>query len=365
MKSRSEEKRIASEEEPTACEERQAEARGSDARKARALFRPARARFRWARAGSGLTRAVSPFGLSLFPFSFQLAALVLLFFATSVVGVVTGSNSLITVPAMYQLGIDARVAVATNMFGLTFMSAGGAIPFIGKGSFDGKRLPLLVGLTLAGSTAGALLVLVVSSSAMPLLISLSMLAVAAFSIASRSPRVGRDAGLSAEASKEEARGEVEDEKLSVEDEKPASSALKDEGGRAFVARAGRAEIAGYAATFALGVYGGFYSGGYVTMLTAAYVSLFRMRFVEAVATTKIVNVFSSLVATLVFMRAGLVDYKLGALLAVVMFAGAFVGARVALKLKEESLRRIFLATVVALALKILLYDFLWKGLLKG
>jgi uncharacterized membrane protein YfcA len=50
------------------------------------------------------------------------------------------------------------------------------------------------------------------------------------------------------------------------------------------------------------------------------------------------------------------------MLAVVMFAGAFVGARVALRLNERALRATFLATVVLLALKILLYDLLWKGL---
>jgi uncharacterized membrane protein YfcA len=62
------------------------------------------------------------------------------------------------------------------------------------------------------------------------------------------------------------------------------------------------------------------------------------------------------------MWAGLVDYRLGALLAFVMFAGAFVGARVALRVGERHLRAVFLATVVALALKILLYDLLWKGI---
>ena len=294
--------------------------------------------------------ALVPFSFFLSPFSFRLAALLLLFFATSVVGVVTGSNSLITVPAMYQLGIDPRVAVATNMFGLTFMSAGGALPFVGKGTFDRRRLPLLVAFTLAGSTLGALLVLLISSRAMPLFISISMLAVAAFTVVTRGPRVGRDAGLAA------AKRTTDDEDAQ---ESGAAAQTTTE------ARVGRAEWAGHAATFALGVYGGFFSGGYVTMLTAAYVSLFRMKFVEAVATTKIVNVFSSLVATLVFMATGLVDYKLGLVIAVVMFAGAFVGARVALRLNEAALRRIFLATVVLLALKILLYDFLWKGMMKG
>ena len=251
----------------------------------------------------------------------EIIALCVLFFVTSVVGVVTGSNSLITVPAMFLFGVDARVAVATNMFGLTFMSVGGALPFIGKGTIDRRRLPRLVALTLLGSAAGALLVIVVPSRAMQGVVSAAMLAVALFSVTTRNAR--------------------EIEKL------PPSRAH---------------ELAGLAATFALGVYGGFYSGGYVTVLTAAFVALFRMSFVESVATTKVVNVFSSLVATLVFMWYGLVDYKLGMMLAAVMFAGAFVGARVALRLDERWLRRVFLSTVVALALKILLYDFLWKGL---
>ena len=60
----------------------------------------------------------------------SLIALVVLFFVTTVIGVVTGSNSLITVPAMFQFGIDEKVAVATNMFGLTFMAVGASIPFV-------------------------------------------------------------------------------------------------------------------------------------------------------------------------------------------------------------------------------------------
>jgi hypothetical protein len=105
------------------------------------------------------------------------------------------------------------------------------------------------------------------------------------------------------------------------------------------------------ATFGLGIYGGFFSGGYVTLLTAAYVALFRMTFVEAIATTKLVNIFSSLVATGVFTAAGIVDYRLGIILGIAMFIGGIIGSQVALKLSNRWLRRIFLATVVILAVK--------------
>ncbi|MBV9211202.1 MAG: sulfite exporter TauE/SafE family protein, partial [Acidobacteria bacterium] len=111
--------------------------------------------------------------------------LVAVFFLTSVVGVVTGSNSLIAVPVMFEFGIDARVAVATNMFGLTFMAVGGTLPFLGKGTIDRRRLPALVVLTLVGSVAGALLLLVIPNRALPVIISASMIAVALFTILKR------------------------------------------------------------------------------------------------------------------------------------------------------------------------------------
>ena len=95
------------------------------------------------------------------------------------------------------------------------------------------------------------------------------------------------------------------------------------------------------------------------MLTPIFVVCFSMTFVQAVANTKLVNIFSSLVATLIFIWCSIVDYRLGLIIAVT----AFIGARIALKLDNLWLRRIFLATVVALALKTLIYDFVWQQLL--
>jgi uncharacterized membrane protein YfcA len=80
-----------------------------------------------------------------------------------------------------------------------------------------------------------------------------------------------------------------------------------------------------------------------------------MTFAEAVASTKLINVFSSSVATIVFAWQGLIDYRLGLILGVTMFVGAYFGAHYATKLNELWLRRIFLTTVLLLAIKIL-YD---------
>jgi uncharacterized membrane protein YfcA len=89
--------------------------------------------------------------------------LMVIFFATSSISVVTGSTSLVTVPAMFQFHIDPRTALATNMFALTFMSIGGTLPFLKGQDVNRKRLPALISLTLLGSLIGAFLLLLIPS----------------------------------------------------------------------------------------------------------------------------------------------------------------------------------------------------------
>ena len=247
----------------------------------------------------------------------NLIFMVLLFFATSVVGVVTGSNSLVTVPVMFQFGIDEKVAVATNMFGLTFMAIGGTIPFLRQGAIEFRKLTPLVVLTVAGSAIGALLVGLITNQSIKVIVSVAMIVMVVFTVI-------RHNGYS-----------------EMGDAKPPIV------GRAML-------VIVYLLTFLLAIYGGLYSGGYVTVLTATLVSFAAMSFTESVAATKFINVFSSGIATLVFMWQGLVDYRLGIFLAVSMFAGAFVGAHYASKMNEVWLRRIFLATVLILAIKTML-----------
>jgi uncharacterized protein len=115
-----------------------------------------------------------------------------------------------------------------------------------------------------------------------------------------------------------------------------------------------AELTGYTVTFGLGIYGGFFSGGYVTMLTVAYINLFRMSFVEAIGITKLVNIFSCLVAVVIFASQGILDYQLGVILGITMFLGGLIGGQFALRLDDFWLKCIFIVTVVGLAVKLIL-----------
>ncbi|MEO8042234.1 MAG: sulfite exporter TauE/SafE family protein [Acidobacteriota bacterium] len=244
--------------------------------------------------------------------------MILLFFSTSIVGVVTGSNSLVTVPVMFQFGIDEKVAIATNMFGLTFMAIGGTIPFVRQGRIEFRKLTPLIVLTIVGSAIGALLVGLITGQSIKLIVTISMIVMIVFTLVRHKP-------------------------VNVTDR--SSHAPRP------------ATVITYLLTFLLAIYGGLYSGGYVTVLTATLVTFAAMSFTESVAATKFINVFSSGIATLVFMWQGLVDYQLGIFLAAAMFAGAYVGAHYATKMNDIWLKRIFVATVLILAIKTL-FDFL-------
>ena len=248
--------------------------------------------------------------------AYEWIVMIVVFFLTSVVGVVTGSNSLIAVPVMFQFGIDPRVAVATNMFGLTFMSLGGTIPFLRAGKIEFRRITPLLGLTLVGSGLGAAIVGLITGDAMRLIVSAAMIFIVVFTLVKPGGRTEKAHDISTAA-----------------------------------------RVATFVLTFLLGIYGGLYSGGYVTVLTAVLVAFFGMSYSEAVANTKFINVISSLVATIVFIWQGLVDYRLGLVIGATMFAGAYAGAHYVTKLNEVWIRRIFLAAVILLAFKTL-YDLL-------
>ena len=243
----------------------------------------------------------------------ELIILVIVFFVTSVIGVVTGSNSLITVPAMFQFGVEPKTALATNMFGLTFMNIGATLPFFKQGLIDYKRLSPIVLITLVSSAMGAFLVGIISAKAIPVIVSVSMIFVVAFTLLRRkSPDVKVDS---------------------------VSTTARN---------------LTFILAFLLGIYGGLYSGGYVTILTAVFVAFFGMNFTEAIAGTKFVNIFSSGIATIIFAWQGLIDYKLGIILAVTMFIAAFIGAKFVTKMNELWLQRVFVVTVLLLAIKTLI-----------
>jgi len=235
-------------------------------------------------------------------------------FATSIVGVITGGNSLVNVPVMIMLGLSPRTAVATNMFAVTFMTASATARFAREGRVVTRLSLALSAIMLVTSAVGAQLTVALPEKVVKATVAASMVAMLVFLIAK--PRFGA---------------------VAVE-----PTPVK----RAF----------GWAASVVLGIYGGLYSGGFTTLLTFVCVSLFGLQLLDAVGMTKLVNLVSCAAATAVFCYGGVVDYKLAAPLSVAMLFGGWVGAHVAIKQGEKFVRVVFLSMIAILAAKLLIWD---------
>ncbi len=241
-------------------------------------------------------------------------------FAAAFVGVVTGGNSLVTVPVMLSVGMAPRAAVATNMLACTVLALSGGARFAvekrGRGMRWDLALPLCA-VTLPTSWLGAHLVARLDERAVRVIVAVSLVAMVAVLIAR--PRFGAE---------------------------PARA----------VSRA--RFVAGVALAAALGVYGGLFSGGYTTLLTFTCVGLLGASLVESVGLTKVVNFVSSGIATIEFARVGLIDWRVGVPMSIAMGVGAWVGAHLAVRLGYGWVRAVFVGSLVLLAAKLVLYDLL-------
>jgi len=239
--------------------------------------------------------------------------------ATGAIGAITGGNSLVNVPLMIAMGMSPREAVATNMFAVIFMTLSATARFAGS-KLIRRGLALRLGLfTVAASALGAYLAVKLAESVVKAVVGVSMALLVAFMLA-------RPAATSRE-----------------QPSPPAAPGW------------------GLVATLVLGVYGGFFSGGYTTLMTFVGVTCFGLTMLESVALMKPVNLVSCVAASVVFFAAGLVDFRVGIPLAFANLFGGFIGAHWAVKANPRVVRGLFLATVAALAMKLLAYDVLYRS----
>jgi uncharacterized protein len=243
----------------------------------------------------------------------QIALLSALMVATGALGAITGGNSLINVPLMITVGMTPRQAVATNMFAVIFMTVSATARFARARMLRARLLVPLGVITVGTSAAGALIAVKLPETVVKLVVGVSMAALVLFIALYR---------------------------------KSATPSAPTPARR----------MAGYLGATLLGVYGGFFSGGYTTLMTVLCTVCFGLTMMESVAVTKPVNLISCVAASVVFFAGGLVDLRVGVPLAAANLVGGWLGAHAALKGGDRFVRLLFLVTVAALAAKLLVWD---------
>jgi uncharacterized membrane protein YfcA len=242
-----------------------------------------------------------------------IALLVVAAFSAGLVDAVAGGGGLLTVPALLAVGLPAPVALATNKGQAVFGAISSFGSFWARGGIDRGRAPIGFVCGFLGSLVGARVLLSVRPEPLKPIV-LALLVVAAAIVAyPRKPTHGQPHAW---------------------------------------ARTALVPVA-----FGLGFYDGFFGPGVGSMLIVAFVLLFGDTLTRASGNAKVVNLASNLAAIGLFASRGTVLWSISIPMAVANAAGAFVGARLAVKRGDRFVRVVVLAVVGVLVAK-MAYDLL-------
>jgi uncharacterized protein len=244
----------------------------------------------------------------------EIAAVLLAGVAAGTINTVVGSGTLITFPTLLALGVPPVTANVSNTVGLVPGSLSGAVGYRRELAGQRNRLLRLASASVLGGIAGAVLLLVLPSSAfdaiVPVLIGIGVLLVVT------GPAIQRRV-----AARHEARGGI------------------PEHGAAWV----------WPAVAGAGVYGGYFGAAQGVLLMAILGIGVDDDLQRHNATKNVLALLVNFVAAIVFIFVAHVDWPIAGLIAVGSVIGGQIGAGVGRRLPAALLRAVIVVVgVVAL-----------------
>jgi uncharacterized membrane protein YfcA len=244
----------------------------------------------------------------------EIALLAAVALAAGTIDAIAGGGGLLTVPALLWVGLPPHLALGTNKGQSVFGSFAALVRFSRGGLVDPARARVTFPLGVAGSLAGAALVLAIPAAALRPVV-LALLAFAALFVGLRRAPPGR-----------------------VEDA-PAPRAPR--------------LLAG-AIALAIGAYDGFFGPGTGTFLIVAFVGLLGDGLARASGSAKVVNFASNLAAAVLFAAEGTIAWRIALPMAAAQLAGGWTGAHLAVRRGDALVRRAVVLVALAAAVKLAL-----------
>lgn len=238
-----------------------------------------------------------------------IAVLTLVAFAAGLVDAIAGGGGLLTVPALLAAGLPPQFVFGTNKGSAVFGSGAALWRFSRAGLVNGRLARWLFPLGMLGSFGGAALMLALDPKILRPVV-LALLVVAGVVVAL------------------------------VPAPKPSTAQVR------------QAVLKASCLALALGAYDGFFGPGTGTFLIITFVAVLHVSLQQASANAKVVNFASNLAAMLLFAVRGTVLWKISLPMAVGQFAGATLGAHLAVKGGDVVVRRVVLGVVIALVAKL-------------
>lgn len=242
--------------------------------------------------------------------------LILASFVSAIIGTMAGMAMVIMLPIMIFFGIPVHTAIATGRFSMVGVGLGNITKFSENEKMQPRYFLAFASAGVIGSLFGAYFLENISEKTLKTVIGMFMIIVS---------------GL-----------------VLMEDYIHARKAGKISRRHQFLSALGGLFVGSY-----IGIVG----GGGATIIIFLMILIFGLSFHEAVANQKAVTLPISIVATLVFVYHGLVDYRLGVPLFIVNMIGGWFGASLLMKFRPLWLKRILVPVVVALGLWLILGNY--------
>lgn len=239
-------------------------------------------------------------------------------FTAGFVDAIAGGGGLLTVPALLSAGIPPHLALGTNKLSSTFGSSTAALTFVRKGLFVPHRWRAATLATCIGAGSGALLTRAFSAGALKTLLPLAVLGAALYLVW---PRRQVRAGTGPQP-----------------DFRPTPRAQ-------------------WTAGATIGFYDGFIGPGTGAFWMAVAVRYFRQDLVHGAGLARYMNFISNVTALAAFAALGNIDWPLGLAMGSALMAGAWLGAHSAIRYGSPLIRPMFIAVVVAMAIRLLWVQF--------
>lgn len=244
----------------------------------------------------------------------ELGLLICMALLAGLVDAIGGGGGLLTLPALLAAGLPPHLALGTNKGQSVFGALAALARFSRAGLVSGVRARITFPLGLVGALCGAALVLLVPRDVLRPLV-LVLLVPAGGWVLLRAPS-----------------------SRAVQRIPPWSDRQ-------------RRWLAGGIAG-GIGLYDGFFGPGTGTLLILAFSSTFGDSLQRASADAKVVNFASNLAAVALFAAQGTVLWWISLPMAAGQLAGGWMGAHLAIRGGDRLVRRVVLAVLLALVLKV-------------
>ncbi|MBN2423278.1 sulfite exporter TauE/SafE family protein [Candidatus Woesearchaeota archaeon] len=223
-----------------------------------------------------------------------------------------GGASLLILPVMFLVGIPANIAVATNRLHRIFASGASCLKYMKSVKTEMKNLLIYSVFSIIGAIIGAVIVVNLNKDILKLVISIVLLILCVFFL------IKKDLGLK--------------EKKVTKKSNPVMSSM---------------------IMLLVAVYRSIVGSATGSFLRMYFVIKENLSFLQAATYSTLIAVISNVFATVVFIAAGIIDYRIALIMIVSGCAGSYLGAHIAIKKGNRFVRKLFLIVVVLTCIKLI------------